>query len=38
LNLKQEIVIDVSHLSNGVYFVVVESVRGEKVVSKMVKK
>ena len=33
-----EIIFDISHLSNGVYFVAIESVTGEKTVFKMVKK
>jgi len=32
------IVIDVSHLASGVYFVEIETVKGEKVVKKMIKK
>ena len=37
-NNKSEITIDISHLSNGVYFVVIESVTGEKTVFKVIKK
>ena len=33
-----EIIFDISHLVNGVYFVVIESITGEKEVFKMVKK
>ena len=35
---KNEVVIDVSHLAAGVYFVEIEIEGGEKAVHKMVKK
>ena len=33
-----EMVIDVSNLNSGIYFIVIESINGEKLVNKMVKK